>query len=43
LELTVVTTSDPDAPSRDGGHLRAVHNLIDEWIIPAAEIGEQQS
>ncbi len=43
LELTVVTTSDPDAPSRDGGHLRAVHNLIDEWIIPAAETGEQRT
>jgi CubicO group peptidase (beta-lactamase class C family) len=42
LELTVVTTSDPDAPSRDGGHLRAVHNLIDEWIIPAAEAGDQR-
>ena len=39
LELTVVTTSDPDAPTRDGGHLRAVHALLDEFIIPAAEHG----
>jgi CubicO group peptidase (beta-lactamase class C family) len=41
LELTVVTTSDPDAPSRHGGHLRAVHTLISEWIIPADEVGAQ--
>lgn len=38
LELTVVTTSDPNAP-RAGRHLRAVHGLLDDFIIPAAERG----
>ncbi len=38
LELTVVTTSDPDAP-REWDHLRAVRQLLAEWIIPAAEAG----
>lgn len=38
LELTVAATSDPDA-ARSGEHLRIVHGLIDEWIIPAAEAG----
>lgn len=38
LELTVVTTSDPAAP-RGGGHIRAVHELVDDWIAPAAEAG----
>jgi CubicO group peptidase (beta-lactamase class C family) len=39
LELTVVTTSDPAAP-RGGGHIRAVHELVDRWIVPAAEAGD---
>jgi CubicO group peptidase (beta-lactamase class C family) len=38
LELTVVTTSDPDA-AREGDHLRAVRRLLTEWIVPAAESG----
>jgi CubicO group peptidase (beta-lactamase class C family) len=38
LELTMVTTSDPNAP-RGGRHLRALHDLRDDWIVPAAEIG----
>ncbi len=38
LELTVVTTSDPAAP-RGGGHLRAIHDLLDNEIVPAAEVG----
>jgi CubicO group peptidase (beta-lactamase class C family) len=38
LELTVVTTSDPDA-AREGDHLRAVRRLLAEWIVPAAEAG----
>jgi CubicO group peptidase (beta-lactamase class C family) len=38
LELTVVTTSDPDAP-REGQHLRAVRELLADWIVPAAEAG----
>ncbi len=39
LALTVVTTSDPEV-ERDGGHLRAIHSLLGESIIPAAERGE---
>jgi CubicO group peptidase (beta-lactamase class C family) len=38
LELTVVTTSDPDAP-REGTHLRAVRELLRDWIVPAALAG----
>lgn len=38
LELTVVTTSDPTA-SRGGDHLRTVHDIVDNAIIPAAETG----
>ncbi len=40
LELTVVTTSDPAAP-RGGGHLRAVHALLDREIVAAAEAGAE--
>jgi CubicO group peptidase (beta-lactamase class C family) len=36
LDLVVVTTSDPDARSRDGGHLDAIHALLDDEIVPAA-------
>jgi CubicO group peptidase (beta-lactamase class C family) len=38
LELTVVTTSDPESP-RERGHLQAVRRLLSEWIVPAAEVG----
>ncbi len=38
LELTVVVTSESEAV-REGRHLRAVHALLDEEIIPAAEAG----
>lgn len=38
LELTVVTTSDYDV-SRDGSHLRSIHRILDEEIVPAAELG----
>jgi CubicO group peptidase (beta-lactamase class C family) len=38
LELTVVTTSDPDAP-REGTHLRAIRELLRDWIVPAALAG----
>ena len=38
LALTVVATSDPYGP-RGSGHLRAVHELLDRWIVPAAETG----
>lgn len=38
LELTVVTTSDPDSP-RAGSHLREVHALLSDVLIPAAERG----
>lgn len=38
LELTVVTTSDPESP-REGEHLREVRTLLDEWIVPAAVVG----
>jgi CubicO group peptidase (beta-lactamase class C family) len=38
LELTVVTTSDPVSP-REGNHNRALHDLLDDYLIPAAERG----
>jgi CubicO group peptidase (beta-lactamase class C family) len=38
LELTVVTTSDPDV-AREGDHLRAVRALLRDRIVPAAERG----
>lgn len=41
LELTVVTTSDPVTP-REGDHNRAVHDLLDELLIPAAEAGAER-
>jgi CubicO group peptidase (beta-lactamase class C family) len=37
LRLVVVATSDSEARDRDGGHLDAVHDLLDRWIVPAAE------
>lgn len=38
LEMTVVTTSDPDDP-RTRGHNQAVIALLHEHLVPAAEIG----
>jgi CubicO group peptidase (beta-lactamase class C family) len=38
LELTVVTTSDPDV-QRERDHLQAIRRLLSESIIPAAEAG----
>lgn len=38
LELTVAVTSDPYA-SREGGHRRAIRELLGRWIVPAAELG----
>jgi CubicO group peptidase (beta-lactamase class C family) len=38
LELTVVTTSDAVSP-REGDHNRALHRLLVEYLIPAAERG----
>ena len=35
LELVVVTTSDPNAASRDGSHLDAIHALLDDYVLPA--------
>ena len=35
LELVVVTTSDPNASSRDGAHLDAIHALLDDYLLPA--------
>jgi CubicO group peptidase (beta-lactamase class C family) len=40
LELTVVTTSDPVSP-REHDHNRALHRLLTEYVIPAAERGAQ--
>ncbi|HEV2131404.1 MAG TPA: serine hydrolase [Longimicrobiaceae bacterium] len=39
LELVVVTTSDASAASRDGGHLAAIHDLVDRYLVPAAVTG----
>jgi CubicO group peptidase (beta-lactamase class C family) len=38
LELTVVTTSDPDV-ARERDHLREVRRLLADHIVPAAELG----
>lgn len=38
LELTMVTTSDPNAP-RGSRHLRTIHRILDDWIVPAAVRG----
>ncbi|HEX6927051.1 MAG TPA: serine hydrolase [Longimicrobiaceae bacterium] len=38
LELIVVMTSAADV-SRDGGHLRVLHSILDDDLIPAAERG----
>jgi CubicO group peptidase (beta-lactamase class C family) len=39
LELTVVVTSDPDPPS-DRGHRKAIRDLLEETLVPAAVKGE---
>jgi CubicO group peptidase (beta-lactamase class C family) len=39
LGVVAVMISEPDAPDRDGGHLRALHALVDELLIPAAVRG----
>jgi len=36
LELVVVTTSESEATTRDGGHLGAVHRLLDEIVAAAS-------
>ncbi len=38
LKLTVVMTSDPNG-ARDNGHIAALHALLDDGIVPAAERG----
>jgi CubicO group peptidase (beta-lactamase class C family) len=38
LELTVVFTSDPVSP-REGPHNRALHELLDRFLVPAAIAG----
>lgn len=38
LRLSVVVTSDP-SPARRDGHVQAVHALLDQVIVPAAEAG----
>jgi CubicO group peptidase (beta-lactamase class C family) len=40
LALTVVMTSDASA-ARDGGHIDALHRLVADGIVPAAERGAQ--
>ncbi|HEU4563879.1 MAG TPA: serine hydrolase [Gemmatimonadaceae bacterium] len=35
LRLVVVTTSDPNAATRDGTHLDAIHSLVADEIMPA--------
>lgn len=39
LELTVVMTSDPSPHARAESHLPALHGLLDQGIIPAAQRG----
>lgn len=37
VELVVVTTSDPNARSRERGHLEAIYSLLDTAIIPSVD------
>jgi CubicO group peptidase (beta-lactamase class C family) len=37
LELVVVTTSDPDARTREPDHLDAIYSILDEEIVPAVD------
>jgi CubicO group peptidase (beta-lactamase class C family) len=39
LRLTVVMTSDPEPTATRDGHVDALHRLLDEGFIPAAETG----
>jgi CubicO group peptidase (beta-lactamase class C family) len=41
LELTIVTTSDATT-AREGAHNRALHDLVDELLVPAAINGDSQ-
>ena len=40
LGLTAVMTSDPTAPSGRSGHVRQLHALLADGIVPAAEHGD---
>lgn len=37
LQMVVVTTSDPEARSREGGHRDVIMEILGELVIPAAE------
>ena len=39
LQLVMVTSSVADAATRDGSHLGAIHEILDRYVIPAAERG----
>jgi CubicO group peptidase (beta-lactamase class C family) len=41
LDLVVVTTSDPDATTRERGHLEAIHAIVDEAIVPAVAVARR--
>jgi CubicO group peptidase (beta-lactamase class C family) len=40
LELTVVFTSDPWT-ARERGHNQVLHRLVDDYLVPAAELGSR--
>ena len=40
LGLTAVMLSDPTTGSTEGGHLAALHALLDDGLVPAAERGD---
>ncbi|MFC4172756.1 serine hydrolase domain-containing protein [Microvirga sp. GCM10011540] len=42
LALTVVMTSDPTEPSRQDGHMQALHALLADGIVPAVEPPPQE-
>ena len=37
LRTVMVTTSVANAPSRDGSHLGAIHEILDRFVVPAME------
>ena len=37
LRLVMVTSSVSNASTRDGGHLGAIHEILDRYVVPAAE------
>jgi CubicO group peptidase (beta-lactamase class C family) len=37
LRAVMVTTSDPDVPTRGGSHLDAIHEILDRFVVPAIE------